>query len=176
MPSLRCWHILISSGTANVLNPLCKVINTFILDFLLGRLNVVADVSLFNRAASIVNMVSKVIGPSISYFTLPYMARIHHTTGSVSAHFLRISCIIASMLFPVLARVAFMANDIVLLLLAANGLQLPPDSMAMRSHRPFNLVQPVKIYGYQRLHAIFGSDTATYADCWKVIGCIVNLR
>lgn len=116
MPSLQGWRRMVSFGTANVLTALCKVINTSIPDLVLGRLSVAADVGLFSRATSTVNMVDKVIAPSINYFTLPYMARIHHTTGNVSAHFVRAGSIINSVLLPVLAWVALMAHDIVLFL------------------------------------------------------------
>jgi O-antigen/teichoic acid export membrane protein len=116
MPSLRGWRSMVSFGTANVLTALCKVINTSIPDLVLGRLSVAADVGLFSRASSTVNMVGKVIEPSINYFTLPYMARIHHTTGNVSSNYLRASSIIAGVLLPVLAWVALMAHEIVFLL------------------------------------------------------------
>lgn len=115
-PSLRGWRNMVSFGTANILTALCRVINTSIPDLVLGRLSVATDVGLFSRATSTVNMVGKVIEPSISYFTLPYMARLHHTTGNVSGDFLRAGSIISSVLLPVLAWVALMANDIVLFL------------------------------------------------------------
>lgn len=116
LPSLRGWRKMVSFGTANILTALCKVINTSIPDLVLGRLSVATDVGLFSRATSTVNMVGKVIDPSISYFTLPYMARLHHTTGNVSGDFLRAGSIISSVLLPVLAWVALMAHDIVLFL------------------------------------------------------------
>lgn len=115
-PSLQNWRSMVSFGTANVLTALCKVINSSIPDLVLGRLSVAADVGLFSRATSTVNMVDKVIAPSINYFTLPYMARIHHATGNVSAHFQRAGSIISSVLLPVLAWVGLLAHDIVLLL------------------------------------------------------------
>lgn len=126
MPSLRGWRHMVSFGTANVLTALCKVINTSIPDLVLGRLSVAADVGLFSRATSTVNMVGKVIEPSINYFTLPYMARIHHTTGNVSGDFLRAGSIINSVLLPVLAWVALMAHDIVLFLFGAQWLAAVP--------------------------------------------------
>ena len=126
MPSLQGWRSMVSFGTANVLTALCKVINTSIPDLVLGRLSVAADVGLFSRATSTVNMVGKAIAPSVNYFTLPYMARIHHTTGNVSVHFLRAGSIINSVLLPVLVWVALMAYDIVLLLYGAKWLAAVP--------------------------------------------------
>lgn len=126
MPSLSGWRSMVSFGTANVLTALCKVINTSIPDLLLGRLSVAADVGFFSRATSTVNMAGKVIEPSIAFFTLPYMARIHHTTGNVSTDFLRAGSIINSVLLPVLAWVALMANDIVLFLFGEQWLAAVP--------------------------------------------------
>lgn len=126
MPSLQGWRSMVSFGTANVLTALCKVINTSIPDLVLGRLSVATDVGLFSRATSTVNMVDKVIAPSINYFTLPYMARIHHTTGNVSAHFLRAGSIINSVLLPVFAWVGLMAHDIVLFLFGEKWLGAVP--------------------------------------------------
>lgn len=113
MPSLRGWRDMVSFGTANMLTALCKVINISLPDLLLGRLSVASDVGLFSRATSTVNMVGKVIEPSISYFTLPYMARIHHATGDVGSDYVRAGSIINSVLLPVLLWVALMAHDIV---------------------------------------------------------------
>lgn len=126
IPSLQGWRSLVSFGTASVITALCKAINTSIPDLLLGRMSVAADVGLFSRATSTVNMVGKVIEPSINYFTLPYMARIHHTTGNVSADFLRAGSIINSVLLPVLAWVALMAHDIVLFLFGNQWLAAVP--------------------------------------------------
>lgn len=126
MPSLQGWRGMVSFGTANVLTALCKVVNTSIPDLLLGRLSVAADVGLFSRATSTVNMVGKVIEPSISYFTLPYMARVHHATGDVSVNYLRAGSIINSVLLPVLVWVALMAHDIVIFLFGEQWLAAVP--------------------------------------------------
>lgn len=126
MPSLQGWRSMVSFGSANVLTALCKVINTSIPDLLLGRLSVAADVGLFSRATSTVNMVGKVIEPTISFFTLPYMARIHHATGNVSYDYLRAGSIINSVLLPVLVWVALMAHDIVLFLFGEQWLAAVP--------------------------------------------------
>lgn len=126
MPSLFGWRKLVSFGTANVLTSLCRVINVSIPDLVLGRLSVAADVGLFSRATSTVNMVGKVIEPSISYFTLPYMARIHHTTGNVGSDFLRAGSIVNGVLIPVLAWVALMAQEIVLFLFGEQWLAAVP--------------------------------------------------
>jgi len=126
MPSLQGWRSMVSFGTANVLTALCKVINTSIPDLVLGRLSVAADVGLFSRATSTVNMVGKVIQPTIAFFTLPYMARIHHTTGDVSGDYLRAGSIINCVLLPVLVWVALMAHDIILFLFGEQWLTTVP--------------------------------------------------
>ena len=125
-PSLQGWRRMVSFGTANVLTALCKVVNTSIPDLVLGRLSVAADVGLFSRATSTVNMFGKVIQPSINYFTLPYMARIHHTTGNVSGDYLRAGSIISCVLLPVLFWVALLAHDIVLFLYGDQWLAAAP--------------------------------------------------
>lgn len=126
MPSLKGWRSMVSFGAANVLTALCKVVNTSIPDLLLGRLSVAADVGLFSRATATVNMVGRVIEPSINYFTLPYMARVHHATGNVGGDFLRASSIINSVLLPVMVWVALMAQDIVWVLFGEQWLAAVP--------------------------------------------------
>jgi len=126
MPSLQGWRHMVSFGTANMLTALCRVINVSLPDVLLGRLSVAADVGLFSRATSTVNMVGKVIEPTIGFFTLPYMARVHHTTGDVSGDYLRASSIINSILLPVLVWVALMAHDIVFFLFGEQWLAAVP--------------------------------------------------
>lgn len=126
MPSLHGWRSMVSFGTANMLTALCKVVNTSIPDLLLGRLSVAADVGLFSRANSAVNMVGKVVEPSIAYFTLPYMARLHHETGHVNAQYQRAVSLLNSALLPVLAWVALVPQDIVLLLFGDQWLGAAP--------------------------------------------------
>lgn len=116
IPSLRGWRNMVSFGTANILTALLKVINTSLPDLVLGRVSVASNVGLFSRATSTVNMVGKVIEPSINYFTLPYMARMYHATGNISQDYLRAGSIINSVLLPALAWVALMAHEIVLFL------------------------------------------------------------
>ena len=116
MPSLEGWRSMVSFGTANILTALLNVINASLPDLVLGRLSMAANVGLFSRATSTVNMVGKVIEPTINYFTLPYMARMHHATGNVSRDYLRAGSIINCVLLPALAWVALMAREIVLFL------------------------------------------------------------
>lgn len=116
MPSLQGWRAMVSFGSANVLTALCKVVNTSLPDLVLGRLSVAANVGLFSRATSTVNMVSKAIEPSVSFFTLPYMARVYHASGDVSPDYVRAGSIINCILFPAFAWVALVAHDIVLFL------------------------------------------------------------
>lgn len=85
-----------------------------------------ADVGLFGRATSAVHMVGKVIAPSIHHFTLPYVVRIHHITGHVSAHFVRVSFHSQQRLAARAGVGVRMAHDIVPLLFGEQWLAAVP--------------------------------------------------
>lgn len=121
-PSLKGWRSVVSFGTGNMLASLVEEINLAIPDVALGRLSSPTTVGLFSRANSTVNMTEKLLQPPINYFTLPYMAKVHHADGEVGEVFIRLSSIIQCLTFPALAWIAMMAPDIIFTLYGAKWL------------------------------------------------------
>lgn len=122
-PSLRGWRDVVSFGTGNLLGNLAIEINKAIPDMALGRLSNAAAVGLFSRANSTVSMLEKLLAPPINYFTLPYMAKVHHSAGDVGAVYARVASILQCLTFPALAWIAILSDDIILTLYGAPWLQ-----------------------------------------------------
>ncbi len=118
-PSLKGWRSVVSFGTGNMLASLVEEINLAIPDVALGRLSSPTAVGLFSRANATVGMTEKLLQPPINYFTLPYMAKVHHADGDVGEVFVRLSSIIQCLAFPALAWIAIMAPDIIYTLYGA---------------------------------------------------------
>lgn len=100
-------------GFGNLLTALFKAVDNALPDILLGRWMTPAAVGLFSRANSTVNMVGTALLPTVNYFALPYMARVHHANGPVAAEYLRATSLINSIMLPALAVIAVLAQDIV---------------------------------------------------------------
>ena len=121
-PSLKGWRSVVSFGTGNMLSSLVEEINLAIPDVVLGRLSSPSEVGLFSRANATVGLTEKLLQPPINYFTLPYMAKVHHAEGNVGEVFVRLSSIIQCIAFPALAWIAIMAPDIIFTLYGAQWL------------------------------------------------------
>lgn len=122
-PSLRGWRDVLSFGTGNVLGSLANEINKAIPDMALGRLSNATAVGLFSRANSTVSMLEKLLQPPVNYFTLPYMAKVHHSAGDVGAVYARVVSILQCLTFPALAWIAVMSHEIIITLYGERWLQ-----------------------------------------------------
>lgn len=125
-PSLRGWRQMADFGLANVITSLAKAINTSLPDIVLGRIANANQVGLFSRANATVTMTGKVIEGPINFFTLPYMARVHHASGDIGKTYLRIASIINTIMVPPLIWTGLLADDIVLLLFGPKWINAAP--------------------------------------------------
>lgn len=117
---------IVHFGLGNLLTSLLKAADNALPDVLLGRWMSPADVGLFSRANSTVNMVSTALSPTVNYFALPYMARVYHANGPVASEYLRASSLINSLILPALAAIAVLAHDIVSFLYGSAWLAAVP--------------------------------------------------
>lgn len=113
VPSFRQSKGIVHFGLGNLLTALLKAADNALPDIMLGRWMTPAAVGLFSRANSTVNMVSTALLPTVNYFALPYMAKLHHANGPVAAEYLRASSLINALILPALAAIAVLAHDIV---------------------------------------------------------------
>lgn len=113
LPAFGQLKSIVHFGLGNLLTSLLKAADNALPDVLLGRWMSPAAVGLFSRANSTVNMVSTALLPTVNYFALPYMAKVHHANGPVAGEYLRASSLINSLILPALAAIAVLAHDIV---------------------------------------------------------------
>lgn len=126
LPGFRQLHDIVHFGLGNLLTALLKAADNALPDILLGRWMTPAAVGLFSRANSTVNMVGTALLPTVNFFALPYMAKVHHTHGLVAGEYLRASSLINALMLPALAAIAVLAHDIVSLLYGRAWLEAVP--------------------------------------------------
>lgn len=113
MPSFNGWGLIAHFGFGNILTSLLKVADNSLPDLILGKFSDASSVGLYSRAKSTVNMISIGVSPTINFFALPYLSRIHHGNAGMADEFLRIGSIINSILLPPLVWIAIMAPELV---------------------------------------------------------------
>lgn len=126
LPGFRQLQDIVHFGMGNLLTALLKAADNALPDILLGRWMSPAAVGLFSRANSTVNMAGTVLLPTVNYFALPHMAKVHHSHGAVGAEYLRASSLINALMLPAFATIAVLAHDIVVLLYGKAWLEAVP--------------------------------------------------
>ncbi|MBS0493919.1 MAG: oligosaccharide flippase family protein [Proteobacteria bacterium] len=126
LPAFRQLGDIVHFGLGNLLTALLKAADSALPDILLGRWMTPAAVGLFSRANSTVNMASTALLPTVNYFALPHMAKVHHAHGSISWEYLRASSLINALMLPAFATIAVLARDIVSLLYGQTWLEAVP--------------------------------------------------
>ncbi len=116
LPGFGQLHDIVHFGLGNLATALLKAADNALPDILLGRWLSPAAVGLFSRANSTVNMASTALLPTVNFFALPHMAKVHHAQGAVGTEYLRASSLINTLMLPAFATIAVLAHDIVLLL------------------------------------------------------------
>lgn len=161
MPSFRQIKGIVHFGLGNLLTALLKAADNALPDILLGRWMTPTAVGLFSRANSTVNMVSTALLPTVNYFALPYMAKVHHANGPVAGEYLRATSLINALILPALAAIAVLAQDIVSLLYGSAWMQAVPAipwlCLAYAINSLFTLSAPV-LTGVGKPYAAIGPN------------------
>lgn len=126
LPAFGQVKKIVHFGLGNLLTALLKAIDNALPDILLGRWMTPVAVGLFSRANSTVNMVSTALMPTVNYFALPYLAKVHHANGPVAGEYLRATSLINALMLPALATIAVLAQDIVVFLYGSAWLDAVP--------------------------------------------------
>jgi O-antigen/teichoic acid export membrane protein len=162
MPGFSQLKGILHFGLGNLLTALLKAADNALPDILLGRWMTPTAVGLFSRANSTVNMVSTALLPTVNYFALPYMAKVHHANGPVASEYLRATSLINALILPALAVIAVLAHDIVSLLYGSAWLQAIPAipwlCLAYAVNSLFTLSAPV-LTGIGKPYASIGPNT-----------------
>ena len=175
LPSFSQIRNIVNFGFGNLLTALLKAANNALPDVLLGRWMTPATVGLFSRANSTVNMASTALLPTVNYFALPHLAKIHHSHGSIGEEYLRASSFINSLMLPAFATIAVLAHDIVWFLYGSAWLQAVPAipwlCLAYAVSSLFTLSEPA-LTGVGKPYAAIGPNALVLA---AKLGCAVWL-
>lgn len=163
LPAFGQFKGIVHFGLGNLLTALLRAADNALPDILLGRWMNPTAVGLFSRANSTVNMVSTALLPTVNYFALPYLAKVHHANGPVAGEYLRATSLINALMLPALAAIAVLAHDIVdvlygsawldavpaipwlCLALAVNSLFALSDSTLIGVGRPYAAIGPITL-------------------------------
>lgn len=118
-PSFRGWGRVVQFGAGAMLTSSLKAVDTALPDTLLGKLSGPYDVGIFSRANSTVNILNTVTGPTVNYFALPYLAKVHHGGRKLNDELARTVAYLTAIMWPALVVTGVMANDIILFLYGA---------------------------------------------------------
>lgn len=118
--SLRQWRKVVHFGAGDMLTSALKAVDLALPDILLGKMSGPRQVGLFSRANSTVNILNHVAGPTINYVALPYLAKIHHGGHNMAAELKRIISYVTGIFWPVLAVMAVLGEQVIVLLYGEN--------------------------------------------------------
>ena len=146
LPSIRGWREVVHFGGGTMLTNSFRSADAALPDLVIGRLSSAHFVGLFSRANSTVNMLNYIAGPSISFATLPYLARVHHSGEDVSREVKRIVAYLTGVMWPALALLACVPGDVILLLYGPSWLEsvplIPALCIVAASQMSFTVLHP----------------------------------
>lgn len=123
IPRFRGWGRMLDFGIGNLVTALIKAADNALPDVALGRMGTAAQVGLFSRANATVNILNTAVTPTIQFFAIPYLAKVHHTQRAVAPEYLRTSSIINCFIIPALACIALTGEDLILILFGNRWLE-----------------------------------------------------
>jgi O-antigen/teichoic acid export membrane protein len=145
-PSLRGWREVVQFGGGTMLTNSIRSADAALPDLVIGRLSGAHAVGLFSRSNSTVNMLNYIVGPTINFATLPYLAKIHHSGEDVSREVKRIVAYLTGVMWPALAVLAFVPRDVILLLYGPAWLEcapiIPALCIVVGIQMSFSVLQP----------------------------------
>lgn len=146
LPSLCGWREVVQFGGGTMLTNSIRSCDAALPDLVIGRLSGAHFVGLFSRANSTVNILNYIAGPSINFAALPYLAKIHHSGEDVSREVKRIVAYLTGVMWPALALLAAMPEDLILLLYGPSWIEsaavIPALCIMAGIQMPFSVLQP----------------------------------
>lgn len=146
LPSLHGWREVVHFGGGTMLTNSFRSADAAIPDLIIGRLSSAHFVGLFSRANSTVNMLEYIAGPSINFATLPHLVRVHHSGEDVSREVKRIMSYLTGVMWPALAMLACIPQEIIRVLYGPSWLEcaviIPALCIVAASQMSFTVLQP----------------------------------
>lgn len=133
LPRFNGWRRVLHFGAGATLGNSLGAINNAIPDVVLGKLSGPYDVGLMSRGMSTTNLLNQVVGPTIAYAVLPYLAKAHHSGEALGTHLSRGCSYITGLMWPAFACTAIFAEPVISFLYGEKWLAAAPiiQSLAM---------------------------------------------
>lgn len=122
LPSFRGWTHIANFGLGTILTSSIRAFDNAIPDIFLGKMSSPTNVGLFSRANSTVNIASSALMPAVNYFSLPYLAKLHHQNDDLPKEICKITSYLATLLLPAMAMTALLSEEIIAFLYGAKWL------------------------------------------------------
>jgi O-antigen/teichoic acid export membrane protein len=126
LPGFRHWKSVAHFGVGSLVTNCASTLNNSIPDILLGKLGTARHVGLFSRANSTVSIFSYVVGSTMNYGAVPYMAQTWHRGESLAPILARSTLLLTGIGWSALALTAVLGNDIVTALYGAKWVECVP--------------------------------------------------
>ncbi len=125
-PSFKGWSSVLHFGAGSMITSAIKAIDMALPDILLGKLSGPHQVGLFSRSNSTVNMINTALAPTVNYFSLPYLSRMHHDGQHMREGLTRPIAYLTVVLWPALTIIAIQATEVISVLYGPAWLECAP--------------------------------------------------
>ena len=125
-PRFSGWGRVVNFGVGATLGNSLVAINNAIPDLVLGKLSGPYDVGIMSRAQSTTNMLNQLIGPTVNYAVLPYLAKTYHAGTPLSEPLAKAVSYITVLMWPALIATAIYADPLVKVLYGERWLEAVP--------------------------------------------------
>ncbi len=119
-PSFKGWKQVAHFGAGAMSTSALQAVDIALPDLILGRISGPHNVGIFSRGNSTVNIFNTIAGPTINYFSIPYLAKAHHGGENVGKEVARTISFLTGIMWPALVATAILAKDIIRLLYGPN--------------------------------------------------------
>ena len=131
LPSFRGWGGMAKFGGSTMAGDLAAAANNALPDLLLGKLAGPHEVGLYSRGNGLVGMFNQIIGPTVSYNALPYMAKSYHSAIPLGPILAKSTMLLTAVSWPGFAVIAVFGEDIIRVLFGATWIDAAPVVMVI---------------------------------------------
>lgn len=125
-PRFSGWKKVMHFGAGATLSNSLEAVHTAMPDMMLGKLSGPHDVGLLSRGLGTTNLLNQVIGPTLSYAVLPYLAKAHHSGQALDQHLEKARAYATGIMWPALACTGFYAQPLIAFLYGEKWLPATP--------------------------------------------------
>lgn len=126
LPAFWGWRGMAKFGGSMMIGDMANEANNALPDLLLGKLAGPHEVGLYSRGNGLVGMFNQIIGPTVSYNALPYMAHSHHAGMPLAPVLSKSTTLLAAICWPGFAVLAVFSEEIIRVLFGAAWLEAAP--------------------------------------------------